>query len=294
MGRGWGLGPGETRRAAPMWTATLALWNIQVQGVAERLMAAEFDAAWRASYMDQLRALLPGKCRDGLELLPFTETLEALGHAGEEEVGRRDVPLDAIVGSVGRVGDFDHKMRPRQAHLRERWEALAQAQRDLPPVRLLQLGELYFIEDGHHRVSIARARRFPSVRASVRRICTTVCVTRHLTLADLPAKAAERVFLERVPLPDDVRLTLKLDCPSDWRAAAEAAEAWGFRQSLAGRTISDRCELATAWWEHEVAPVVRELRGRGIYVSGADLDDYLRHRPESPTLGPDELSPLSG
>jgi hypothetical protein len=91
-------------------------------------------------------------------------------------------------------------------------------------------------------------------------------VNRCLTIADLPAKAAERAFLERVPLADDVRVGFQLDHPDRWRELADAAEAWGFREQLAGRGVRDRLDLADRWWAEEVAPLLGKLRERGILV----------------------------
>lgn len=239
-------------------------------GATERVvlnMAGSFDANWRRSYMEQLRRLAPRSRSGELDLLPLEETLKALGHDGEQDLGLQEVELDAIVGSVARAGDFDRHMHPRKPHLRDRWEALAATKRDLPPVHLVRLNDFYFVEDGHHRVSIARARGAQTISAHVRRIRTIVCANRCLTLSDLPAKAAMRSFLERVPLPDDVRVSLTLDDPSDWPRLADAAEAWGFRQSLEGRRLADRCELAEAWWQEEARPMIERLTCRARSVT---------------------------
>ena len=78
----------------------------------------------------------------------------------EYSAGTRSVPLGQIRGSEGRCADFDAAFHPRQQHTRQRWEGIAQAiQRDvpLPPVELIQVGDIYFVRDGHHRISVNRA-----------------------------------------------------------------------------------------------------------------------------------------
>jgi hypothetical protein len=92
----------------------------------------------------------------------------------------------------------------------------------------------------------------------------------------LPNKAAERRFLERVPLSDELRDDLWLDKPVDWAHLADAAEAWGFRQSLAGRRITDRNELAAGWWAEEVAPVLESARAAGLGDGERDIELYVR------------------
>jgi hypothetical protein len=237
--------------------------------------SSTFDTEWRSGFLAQLRSLLPSQTYDHMQLLPFDEAIDALGHRGEEDLGMRDVPVSAIVGSVSRVGDFDRNFKPRNRCLRDRWVMVATAERDLPPVKLLQLDELFFVEDGHHRVSVSRANGSKSIRAHVRRIRTVVCASRSLTVSDLPTKAAERMFLERVPLPDDVRVGLSFDKPDDWRRLVVAVEAWGFRQTMSGKTIRDRCELADAWWADEVMPVIEELKRRGICTTDREIEAYF-------------------
>lgn len=237
-------------------------------------MTGMFEAAWRAAYLDQLLGLITGS-RDETAILSLEAVVAALGRQGETVMGRSNVPVSSIVGTVSRVGDFDRHFRPLNRCLRDRWEGLARVEGDLPPVELIRLGDLYFVEDGHHRVSIARARRAHTIRAHVRRIDTIACAHNCLTVADLPAKTMERMFLERIPLPVDARLGLQLDDPAEWVRLADAAEAWGFRQTIDGKTIADRCQLAKAWWLEEVVPVVEQLRARGICTSRADIETYL-------------------
>ena len=72
----------------------------------------------------------------------------------------RAVPIDEIRGSEGRGEDFDADFRPLRPHSRDRWIRIAIAQQmgaTMPPVELVQVGDAYFVRDGHHRISVARA-----------------------------------------------------------------------------------------------------------------------------------------
>jgi len=73
-------------------------------------------------------------------------------------MGVQEIPLDQIAGSVGRKDDFDNQFRPLKDHLRERWVNvyLRLQVEDLPAIQVYQVGDRYFVEDGHHRVSAAR------------------------------------------------------------------------------------------------------------------------------------------
>jgi len=93
-------------------------------------------------------------------ILPFEEVVRELGFVSERELGRQVVALDTIVGSVDRVRDFDRNFRPTSPRTRGRWEAIATAMRRgqaMPPIALYRIGEIHFVRDGHHRVSVSRA-----------------------------------------------------------------------------------------------------------------------------------------
>lgn len=89
---------------------------------------------------------------------------------GRQLAGVRTVDLSEIVGSEGRSDDFDSSFRPRQLHTRDRWLSVATARLlgvTLPPVDLVQVGGSYYVRDGNHRISVARALGQASIEATV-------------------------------------------------------------------------------------------------------------------------------
>lgn len=212
------------------------------------------------------------------DLVPYEDAVRALGRAGDMIEYPDDVPLDRIVGTVGRAEDFDGGFRLRNRSLQDRWDAVADAMARpgaaVARVELIRLGEMFFVADGHHRVSVARARGHLVVGSRVRWICTVAYAMACLRAMHLPSKAAEREFLLRIPLPDEVRTRLWLDRSADWMRLADAAEAWGFRESLRGAPAVGRRALAARWWEHEVVPLVRHLRRAGVGVGLRDVQLY--------------------
>ena len=140
--------------------------------------------------------------------------MAALGRRGERSLGLQTIRLDSIVGTVDRGREFDRRFRPTSGRVRTRWERIAAAQRrgeSMPPIDVYRIGELHFVKDGHHRVSVARAlghRRDRRLRD--RGASPQVGADREITLADLPLKSHERLFYERVPLPDDARKRIQL------------------------------------------------------------------------------------
>src|SRR4051794_27424607 len=160
--------------------------------------------------------------------------------------GVMPIALASSVGSVDRrVGEFDREFRPASPQLRGRWERIAAARRRgeaMPPIEVFRIGELHFVADGHHRVSVARALGDTHIDANVREVRTKLGAGRELQLHDLPLKRHERVFRERIPLPPEHRDRIRYS--DEWRYAQLAAliEAWGLRASYARERLLTREE----------------------------------------------------
>jgi hypothetical protein len=126
-----------------------------------------FEQARRQANREQLTAMLTG---EAINLLPFEAIRAQLQQQNPYYAGVMQVPLDAIVGSVGRYKTFTRKFLPLTNGVQERWVAVdALASRTgWPPVELLQVGNIYFVKDGNHRVSVARQMAVPTIEAHVR------------------------------------------------------------------------------------------------------------------------------
>lgn len=211
-------------------------------------------------------------------VLPYEEVVAALGYESERSAGLAVVPLDAIVGTIDRGRDFDRRFRPTSGRVRSRWEQIATAVRRgeaLPPVDLVRIGEIYFVRDGHHRVSVARALGLEEIDAYVTDVQTKVGAERTITLAELPLMSHERVFWERVPLPEAARGEIQLSDPWDYALLAEGVEAWGFRTIQARSEPLDRSDTARLWLETEYRPVVEMLREAELIGNRTETEAYL-------------------
>ncbi len=127
----------------------------------------DFDRVYHRAVFGDLLARLR-RCPNNL--LSYPEVRTGLTGAGERYRGVHAVSVERIVGSTDRWSDFDRAFRPRQLHVGHRWRSVARADSEgktLPPVQLYQVGDAYFVRDGHNRVSVARARGKPFVDAEV-------------------------------------------------------------------------------------------------------------------------------
>jgi hypothetical protein len=239
----------------------------------------DFLRARRRATATRLIARLRGEPDDVGVILPYEEVIAALGFTSERPVGLEVVSLDAIVGTVDRARDFDRRFNPTSRRVRSRWEHIAAAMRRgeaLPPVDLLKVGELYFVRDGHHRVSVARALGHGDIDAYVTEVVTRVNPDRAMHLTDLPLKSHERVFFERVPLPQPAREEIRLSDPWDYATLAEGVEAWGFRAMQEHGELFDRAQTAELWLEHEYRPVVAMLREADLIHTCTETEAYMR------------------
>ncbi len=239
----------------------------------------DFGRARRQRALARLATRLRGQPSDLNVILPFDEVVAALGRSGERYLGLQSIPLDSIVGTVDRGREFDRGFRPTSGRVRQRWERIAEAQRRgkaMPPIDVYRIGELHFVKDGHHRVSVARALGNPDIDAYVTEIQTEVGAGRDIRLKDLPLKSHERLFAERVPLSPEARSRIQLS--DEWRYAglAEGVEAWGFRLMQARGEFMTREEVAAQWFRDEYEPVVEMLREADLIGRGTETEAYMR------------------
>src|SRR5687767_10052218 len=240
----------------------------------------DFSRARRARLLADIGRRLRREPDDVALILPFEEVVEALGVVGREDHGLQVVPLDAIVGTVDRAADFDRGFRPTSPRLRSRWERIAAAQRrgeSLPPISLYRVGDLFFVRDGHHRVSVAKSLGREDIDAYVTEVQTRLKLGRDVRVSELPLKDHERLFRERVPLGKQEREQIRPSDPWDFGSLAENVEAWGFRAMQDRGTFMDRREVAHLWFVHEYHPVTEMLAHGGFVERGeTPTDAYLR------------------
>jgi hypothetical protein len=240
----------------------------------------DFSRARRARLLADIGRRLRREPDDVGLILPFEEVVDALGVVGREDLGLKVVPLESIVGTVDRAADFDRGFRPTSPRLRSRWERIAAAQRrgeSLPPISLYKVGDLYFVRDGHHRVSVAKSQGRVDIDAYVTEIQTRIQLGPEMRVSELPLKGHERLFRERVPLGREERARIVVSDPWDYGVLAEAVEAWGFRAMQDRGSYMDRREVAHLWFTSEYLPVVEMLKaGDLIERNETEADAYMR------------------
>ena len=246
----------------------------------------EWKLARQAAFAQDVLAALTRRPAD---LLPFEEVRQKLRLRSAHYLGLQDVPLDQIVGSVGRYRDFTRSFFPRQDDLQERWKRivrLATSGGGFPPVELYKVGQVYFVRDGNHRVSVARQNKAPTIQAYVWEYETRVSLEPDTDVKDLWGKAAHAAFLKRTNLdricPD---VPIELTQPDGYEDLLYEIEA--FQQSLSKIDARDVPfdEAVLLWCEMHYTPMVELIRQRGVLQefpgrTEADLFLWLRRNQE--------------
>lgn len=238
----------------------------------------DFVRARRHAVLSRLANWLRREPDDVTMVLPFDEVVAALGREGETQLGLQMIKLDSIVGSVDRTRDFDRRFRPRSGRSRQRWERLAVAARrgdTMPPIQVYRLGDLHFVSDGHHRVSVAHALGLDAIEANVTEVRTKLSTHGIRHRGDIMLKDYRRVFLDRVPLPAAARAVIIVARPWDYAVLGEAVEAWGFRLMQDEGRMLNRETIAQRWYAEEYLPVTRMLRDADLIGARTEAEAYL-------------------
>jgi nucleotide-binding universal stress UspA family protein len=255
-----------------------------------QLMAAlqEFRAARRQATLEQIWTGLTGKSAD---LLSYEAVREALGARETAQRRLQEIPIAAIVGSVGRYTDFTRSFLPRLEEYKQRWVrvwAQMSALEGLPPIEVYQLAAVYFVRDGNHRVSVARQLGFTQIEAYVTEVVTLTPFTPDDRLEDAIIKARYAHFLEATRLDKsapDVDLTMSV--AGNYRVLATEIKLRQQRLQQQTGTAVAYPDAALHWYREDYQPLVAFMRERGIlsdFPDRTETDLYVwiaQHREEA-------------
>lgn len=238
-----------------------------------------FNDARRRALIQDVLADLAGRPDS---LLSFEEVTRQL-HLGEPggRTSLQEVPLDAIVGSVGRYHDFNRAFLPRSSVDARRWAHIARLQRQaqLPPIDLFKIGDLYFVRDGNHRVSVARALNYRTIRARVAEIPVRVTLDPGMSADDLIVRAEYAAFLTQTELDRSCpEQRIDLTRAGGYQSLMQHIEVHQFYLGLRSRTYPSLPEAAAAWYRTVYLPLVEHIRASRVldgFPGRTEADLYL-------------------
>ena len=127
----------------------------------------DFAKARNKAFFNEIQHLLSP---EEASLISLNDVKQLIRPINETYLGMKVIPIDKIIGSEGRYKDFDNNFFPKSSHLRHRWEHVDEAaikSITLPPIKVYEINGLYFVRDGNHRVSVAKARGTEFIDAEV-------------------------------------------------------------------------------------------------------------------------------
>jgi hypothetical protein len=215
-------------------------------------------------------------------LLSFDQIQQLLKNRTEVDRGTQLIPLDHIVGSVGRYRDFDRAFLPLSGADEVRWQRLDVAMnelRDLPPIDVYKVGDVYFVRDGNHRVSVAKANGLTHIEANVTEVDTVVPLTADINVDDLIIKTEYAEFQKATHLNEtrpevDIRLTE----PGRYRILCEHIEVHRYYLGIEWHRPVSLEEAAAHWYDTVYLPVVEAIRSTDVlreFPQRTEADLYL-------------------
>jgi hypothetical protein len=264
---------------------------------------ADFGRARFKSFLHRVWGTLSGKPTN---LLSYDEIKEKLHIGGPIYRGVKTVEVGQIVGSLNRYHDFDRAFLPMQDELATRWQSINRAfytDVNLPPVVLYKVGEVYFVVDGHHRVSVAREQGQEFIEAEVRECSTRVNITPNIKTEDLEILHDKVHFLERTSL-DALRpkANIKLTIPDGFDRMLEHIAVHRYFMGLDLKRDIPEDEAVTHWYDNVYLPVVKVIRKSRVlkefpqktegdlYLWILDHQHYLAEQEGVPLMPPEQAA----
>lgn len=244
----------------------------------------------RARLKANLQDVIARLTGSSTELLSYDEVRKQLRAVESPVKQLREIPVAAIVGSVGRYHDFTREFMPRTDSDKQRWakvKELMLSQQGVPPIEVYQIGDAYFVRDGNHRVSVAKDMELSHIEAYVTPVHSNVPLTPDITPDSLIVKSEYARFLETTQLHElRPNADLSVSVPGQYDILLDHITVHQYFMGLDLKRDVPYEEAVTHWYDNVYLTVVTMLRERGLLQSfpnrtPTDLYVYLaKHRAE--------------
>jgi hypothetical protein len=199
----------------------------------------------------------------GRELLPLDEVKTRLRLFEQNYVGIRPIPVDRIVGTASRTGDFDRSFLPTRRDVRERWTRIERAYPDggFPPIVVYKVRNSYFVVDGHHRVAVAKQRGIDFIDAEVTELRTHYPIPEGADVGRIIYAAQQQLFMDESGLDRACpEATITFSRPQGFMELLELVKVHGFHlMTEQGRVLSTE-EIASDWYDRVWLPTIEAIR----------------------------------
>jgi nucleotide-binding universal stress UspA family protein len=239
----------------------------------------DFNAARQRATLQAIYSKLTGK---SVGLLQYDEVRKRLGGIESARKVLKEIPIDSIVGTVSRYNDFTRTLLPLRENDARRWAQVKLANEDssgLPPIDVYQIGDAYFIFDGHHRASVAKDLGAKYIQAYVREVFTKVPISPVDQPDDIILKSEYADFLNQTHL-DDLRpgSDLRVTVPGEYIKLLEHISVHRYFQGIDEKREIPYTEAVQHWYDKVYSPVAKIILQRNIlrdFPGRTETDMYL-------------------
>ncbi len=240
---------------------------------------SDFQEARRKAALESILSRLRGKPAD---LLSYDTVRQKFRFIESSRRQLEDIPLNKIVGSVNRYADFTRSFLPRHESDAQRWAFVrmgVEAQTGLPPIEAYKVGDVYFVSDGHHRVSVARELGADSIQGYVTPVYTHVPLSPGDSPDDIILKSEYDQFLAQTHL-DDLRpeANLLVTAPGQYQKLLEHISVHRFFMGEKRGKEVPYNEAVTDWYDTVYQPIANLIRERNLlrdFPGRTEADLYL-------------------
>jgi hypothetical protein len=244
----------------------------------------EFTTARQRASIEEWLSAFTGKSSD---LLSFEEVKEKLQLHDSTYKGLQEIELDKIVGSTGRYRDFTRTFLPKNDTTQERWQRVDSIAHEagFPPIEVYKVGEVYFVSDGNHRVSVARMHKAKTIEAYVIEYKTSVPIDKNDDMDDILLKLERTEFFEATKL-DQLRPDQDIFFTEPGRYPLVKHHII-FHKYLKEQEYGHEIpyeEAVMSWYDTVYMPIIRLIREKEVlkhFPDRTEADLYawlLRHR----------------
>lgn len=263
--------------------------NLSAEAITYIRSESEFNRAKVKGFLEMMLGLITGH---NMHLLSFDEVIKKLNLKEAAYLGLLDIPLKNIAGSTGRYEDFTRHFLPRSGNEREkeRWRniyTLAETGKGFPPIDVYKIDQVYFVKDGNHRVSVARALGWETIQAHVTELPTSISLTPDVEPDDLLIKEECAYFLARTWLDytrPDSKYHIDFSEPSGYWRLLKHIELHRFcLEKERGQPLADNADVAfhlaaVDWYDHVYLPMIEVVRQMGVikhFPGRSESDLYM-------------------
>jgi hypothetical protein len=205
--------------------------------------------------------------KEGRRLLPLGEVEQRLAAFERSYVGIEAIPVERIVGSADRTEDFDRDFLPLRDEVKDRWLEIDRIYPagDFPPIVVYQVGEAYFVVDGHHRVALAKHKGVEFIDAEITRLHSRVELPADADIGHLIRAEQERLFMEESGLAAArPGARIPFSRAAGYPELLELVKAYAFDLVRHRSAYLSREEAAAQWFENVYRPTIEAIRNEGL------------------------------